>query len=232
MWAASQWATTTQKYSRSRWATAACKADACQQQYLDSEADQTVQHGESIVRSSRPGLTFECAECGSPHGIGQSDPSLARLRLSQSADDREETDETDRTLADRWSSLGRPDRSVLRRALDGVITLTQIPVPCATETDAPNHTVSGEVPIPPSASAPPAERQRDGFDREPEWSPDAVVQLSTEDVTEIGSPGAAVYGEIVVEGTGSIMDKTDFPHLPRPVSLRAETLGKLVRRRI
>ena len=73
--------------------------------------------------------------------------------------------------------------------------------------------------MPPSAEAPPAERQRDGFDRQPEWSPDAVVQLSTEDVTEIGSPGAAVYGEIVVEGTGSIMDQTDWPHLPRPASL-------------
>jgi len=41
----------------------------------------------------------------------------------------------------------------------------------------------------------------------------------TEDETEIGSPGAAVYGKIVVEGTGSIMDKTDFPYLPPPASL-------------
>ena len=47
----------------------------------------------------------------------------------------------------------------------------------------------------------------------------AVVQLSTEDETVIGSPGGAVYGEIVVEGVGSIMDKTDWPHLPRPASL-------------
>jgi len=220
MWAASQWSTTTQKYSRSRWATAACKADACQQQYLDSEADQAVQHGDSIVRSSRPGLAYECAECGSPHGIGQSDPSLARLRLSQSADDQEETSLSDRTLAERWSSArsaGSIGSETRARRCDHVDPDT-CPL-CATETEAPNHTVSGEVPIPPSASAPPAERQRDGFDREPEWSPDAVVQLSTEDETEIGSPGAAVYGEIVVEGTGSIMDKTDFPHLPRPASL-------------
>jgi len=220
IWAASQWATTTQKYSRSRWATAACKADACQQQYLDSEADQAVQHGDSIVRSSRPGLAYECAECGSPHGIGQSDPSLARLRLSQSADDQEETSLSDRTLAERWSSArsaGSIGSETRARRCDHVDPDT-CPL-CATETEAPNHTVSGEVPIPPSASAPPAERQRDGFDREPEWSPDAVVQLSTEDETEIGSPGAAVYGEIVVEGTGSIMDKTDFPHLPRPASL-------------
>jgi hypothetical protein len=75
------------------------------------------------------------------------------------------------------------------------------------------------VPIPPSAEAQPAERQRDGFDREPEWSPDAVVKRSKDEVTVIGSPGGAVYGEIVVEGVGSIMDKTDWPHLPRPASL-------------
>jgi hypothetical protein len=220
MWAASQWSTTTQKYSRSRWATAACKADACQQQYLDSEADQAVRHGDSIVRSSRPGLAFECAECGSPHGIGQSDPSLVRSRLSQSADDQDSTDETDRTLADRWSSARSAGSigSETRARRCGHVDPDTCPL-CATETDAPNHTVSGEVPIPPSAEAPPTDRQRDGFDREPEWSPDAVVQLSTEDVTEIGSPGAAVYGEIVVAGTGSIMDKTDFPHLPRPASL-------------
>ena len=220
MWAASQWSTTTQKYSRSRWATAACKADACQQQYLDSQTDQTVQHGDSIVRSSRPGLTYECAECGSPHGIDQAESSLARSRLSQSADDQEETDEIPRTLAERWpsarsaGSIGSETR--LRRCDHAEPDTCPL---CATETEAPNHTVSGEVPIPPSASAPPAERQRDGFDREPEWSPDAVVQLLTEDETEIGSPGAAVYGKIVVEGTGSIMDKTDFPYLPPPASL-------------
>ena len=221
MWAASQWSTTTQKYSRSRWATAACNADACQQQAFHPEADQEVQHGESIVRSSKPGLTLECAECGSPHGIGQSD-SLSRARLSQSEDRQEETDETGRTLADRWPSA-RAAGSVCSegrvRRCDHVEPDT-CPL-CATETEAPNHTVSGEVPIPPSAEAPPAERQRDGFDREPEWSPDAVVQRSKDedDVTEIGSPGGAVYGKIVVEGAGSVMDQTDWPHLPRPASL-------------
>jgi hypothetical protein len=220
IWAASQWSTTTQKYSRSRWATAACNADACQQQYHHPEADQEVQHGESIVRSSRLGLTLECAECGSPHGIDQTDRSLSRARLSQSEDRQEETDETGRTLADRWPSA-RAAGSVCSegrvRRCDHVEPDT-CPL-CATETEAPNHTVSGEVPIPPSAEAPPAERQRDGFDREPEWSPDAVVQRSKDEVTEIGSPGGTAYGRIVVEGAGSIMDKTDWPHLPRPASL-------------
>jgi len=219
MWAASQWATTTQKYSRSRWATAACKADACQQQYFDPETEQTVSHGDSIVQSSKPGLTYECAECGSPHGIDQSE-SLARSRLSQSQPDQEETDETERTLAERWpsarsaGSLGSETRA--RRC--NHVEPDTCPL-CATETEAPNHTVSGEVPIPLSAEAPPAERQREGFERPPEWAPDAVVQLSTEEETEIGSPGGTAYGKIVVEGTGSIMDKTDLPYLPRPASL-------------
>jgi len=220
IWAASQWSTTTQKYSRSRWATAAVKADACQQQYLDSQTGQIVEHGDSIVRSSRPGLTYECAECGSPHGIDQSESSLARFRLSQSADDQEETDEIPQTLAERWpsarsaGSIGSETR--LRRC--GHAEPDTCPL-CATETESPNHTVSAEVPIPDSAEAPPAETKRDGFDREPEWSPDAVVQLSTEEVTEIGSPGATAYGTIVVEGAGSIMDKTDFPYLPLSSSL-------------
>ncbi|MFD1569787.1 hypothetical protein [Halorubrum laminariae] len=221
MWAASQWATTTQKYSRSRWATAACKADACQQQYFDPETEQTVPHGDSIVRSSKPGLTYECAECGSPHGIDQSE-SLAQSRLSESTTDQEQTDggEQERTLAERWpsarsaGSLGSETRA--RRCDHDEPDTCPL---CATETEAPNHTISGEVPIPQSAEAPPAERHRDGFEREPEWAPDAVVQLSTEEETEIGSPGGTAYGTIVVEGTGSIMDRTDLPYLPQPAVL-------------
>ncbi|WP_049983589.1 hypothetical protein [Halorubrum sp. BV1] len=219
IWAASQWATTTQKYSRSRWATAACKADACQQQYFDEETEQSVQHADSIVPSSKPGLEYECAECGSPHGIDQTEKSLARTRLSQSSPDQdsETEEEPERTLAERWpsarsaGSLGSETRA---RRCDHLEPDT-CPL-CATETEAPNHTISGEVPIPESAEAPPAERQRDGFERPPEWEPDAVVQLSTEEETEIGSPGGTAYGKIVVEGVGSIMDTTDLPYLPQP----------------
>lgn len=222
MWAASQWATTTQKYSRSRWATAACKADACQQQYFDPETEQSVQHGDSIVKSPKPGLTYECAECGSPHGIDQSEPSLARTRLAQSEPDQESNAESDRdrTLAERWpsarsaGSLGSETRT---RRCDHTEPDT-CPL-CATETEAPNHTLSGEIPIPEFAEAPPAQRERDGFEREPEWSPDAIVQLSTEEETEIGSPGGTAYGEIVVEGTGSILDSTNLSYLPPPASL-------------
>jgi len=81
LYAASQYASSTQKYSKSRWATAAVKADACQQRYHDEEAGQSVEHGENIVRSDKPGVEYECACCGSPHGIDQSEESLARSRL-------------------------------------------------------------------------------------------------------------------------------------------------------
>lgn len=234
MWAASQWSTTTQKYSRSRWATAACKADACQQQYLDPETEQVSEHGEEVVRSAKPGVRFECSECGSPHGIDQSEGSLARMRLKQSpsveagpggveavTDGGEPCDgESGRTLAERWpsarsaASLGSETRA--KRC--GHEEPDTCPL-CATETEAPDHTVSGEVPIPESAEAPSAERVRESFDRPPEWSPDAVVQVASGEETEIGSPGGTAYGEIVVEGAGSITAKTALPYLPRPEAL-------------
>ncbi|TKX64613.1 hypothetical protein EXE40_17525, partial [Halorubrum sp. GN11GM_10-3_MGM] len=86
MWAASQWATTTQKYSRSKWATAAVKADRCEQEAMDPEAEQSARHGERVRRAA-PGAShsFECAECGSPHGIEQSGDSLAARRLESPA---------------------------------------------------------------------------------------------------------------------------------------------------
>lgn len=81
MWAASQWASTSQKYSRDRSATAAIDADACEQQYMSDEAFQAYEHGERIVRSDRSGVRYECMECGSHHGIDQSEDSLAKARL-------------------------------------------------------------------------------------------------------------------------------------------------------
>jgi len=87
---------------------------------------------------------------------------------------------------------------------------------CATETEAPHHTVSGEVPIPETATAPPGETTTEGFDRPPEWSPEAVVQTASGEETEIGSPGGTAYGEIVVEGAESITERSPLPYLPPP----------------
>ena len=235
MWAASQWATTTQKYSRSKWATAAVKADACEQEAMDPEAEQVAEHGERVVRAApNTSHRFECAECGSPHGIDQSEQSLARHRLDATASVEtaagataatdggevvaaESGGESGRTLAERWPSA-RSAGSVgaeTRAKECGHAEPDTCPL-CATETEAPEHTVSGEVPIPESASAGSASRRSEGFDRPPEWSPEAVVQTASGEETEIGSPGGTAYGEVVVEGSDSITERSPLPYLPPP----------------
>ena len=80
LWAASQWASTTQKYSKSRTATAAIDADRCHQQYADAEAGQDHDHGEKVVRSERPGVEYECAACGSEFRVSQSPDTLVEAR--------------------------------------------------------------------------------------------------------------------------------------------------------
>ena len=201
MWAAAQWSTTTQKYSRSHWATAAVKADRCEQEYMDPEAAQTDRHGETVVRAAAGSPhRFECAECGSPHGIDQSEDSLAAHRLetparpsearpsSPAATDGGEvvddaTDDDDgRTFAERWPSA----RS------------------------------GGRISSPVREAGEPGETTIDGFDRPPEWRPEAVVQTWSDEETEIGSPGGTAYGTIVVEGTESALSNSVLEYLPRP----------------
>jgi len=247
MWAASQWATTTQKYSRSKWATAAVKADRCEQEAMDPEADQTARHGERVRRAA-PGAShsFECAECGSPHGIDQSGDSLAARRLENAATPTEtgatvtaatdggepaatddgatqtpHDDESGRSLAERWPSARSAGaiQSEPRARDCGHRERDTCPL-CATETEAPHHTVSGEVPIPETAEAPPGETETVGIDREPTWEPEAVVQTASGDETEIGSPGGTAYGEIVVEGAESITSRSPLSFLPDPSVLK------------
>ena len=242
MWAASQWATSTQKYSKSDTATWAIDADKCEQRFLDPETEQDRQHGEEVVRApdhlQDRGIRWVCAECGSPHGIDQSEESLARMRLDACemaenvvavADGGEVVEDCEggesgeegppQSLRERWPSAtgaGRVGEPVRERECDHPPESDQCPL-CASETEAPNHTVSGEVPIPESAEAPPAETVRESFDREPQWRPEAVVQAWSDDDegTAIGSPGGTVFGEVVVEGAGSIIDRCGLPYLPR-----------------
>ena len=236
MWAASQWVSSTQKYSRSKWATAAVTADRCEQEAMDPEAEQTRRHGEEVVRAApNTSHRYECAECGSPHGIDQSERSLARHRLDATASasesavaatdggeavEAESGGESGRTLAERWPSARSAGRvgSPTRTRECGHEEPDTCPL-CATETEAPNHTVSGEIPVPESASAPPAERTTEGFDRDPRWKPEAVVQTASGEETDIGSPGGTEYGEIVVEGAESITATTPLPYLPPPDTL-------------
>jgi hypothetical protein len=64
-----------------------------------------------------------------------------------------------------------------------------------------------------------AEVEVEGFDRDPEWVPEAVVQTSSGEETEIGSPGGTAYGEVVVEGAESITSRSPLPYLPPPSAL-------------
>ena len=80
MWAAAQWASTTQKYSKSRTATAGIRADRCHQEYADDDTKQSHDHGERVVRSSRRGVEYECAECGSEFAVDQSPGTLVEAR--------------------------------------------------------------------------------------------------------------------------------------------------------
>ena len=221
MWAASQWATSTQKYSKSRTATAAIKADACHQRFVDSDAGQSADHGDRIVRSSKPGVSWECACCGSHFEIDQSGESLARKRLdARESSDGAVTDggeETPpKTLEERWPSAdgaARVGAPVRERECSHPAGSDQCPL-CASVTESPNHTVSGEVPIPDDATAPRAPEIRESFERDPQWRPDAIVRVWDGEETSIGAPGGTVYGEVVVEGAGSITDKCDLPYLP------------------
>jgi hypothetical protein len=56
----------------------------------------------------------------------------------------------------------------------------------------------------------------EGFDRDPTWRPEAVVQTASGEEMEIGSPGGTAYGEVVVPGAESIIKTTPLPHLPPP----------------
>ena len=241
MWAASQWATSTQKYSKSDTATWAIDADKCEQRFLDPETEQDRQHGERVKQAPdylrNRGVRWVCSECGSPHGIDQSEQSLARMRLDarETAETRSvvadggevvgrsggvatDDDTPPQTLAERWpsaSSVARVGGPVRDRECGHPDGSDQCPL-CASETESPNHTVSGEVPIPDSVTAPPADEICESFEREPQWRPEAVVQAWSDDDegTAIGSPGGTRFGRVVVEGHGSIRDRCGLDRLP------------------
>ena len=113
MWAASQWATATQKYSRDRVAAGATKADACHQEYVSEESHQDTDHGEVVVRSNKPGASFECVECGSSFGVDQ-DCTLTEHRTAHAAADGgevvEEASESADGLSDGLRSAWRDAR--------------------------------------------------------------------------------------------------------------------------
>jgi hypothetical protein len=213
MWAASQWATTTQKYSKSKWATAAIDADRCEQRAMDPEADQVRRHGEAVVRnnSDRVSHRYECAECGSPHGIDQSEESLARHRLdaTATASTTAGVAATDGGTAVADATAGGADATADGDGESGRTFAERWP----------SARSGGRVSSPVRDAGEPGETTVDGFDRPPSWEPEAVVQTASGEETEIGSPGGTAYGEIVVPGAESATEKSVLPYLPPPSSL-------------
>jgi len=104
MWAASVTAANAKTQSRSDAAGWASTADACKQRFESDRSDQSVNHGESIVRSETRGIDFECAKCGSPHGIDQ-DQTLTAARVSdQSVAATDGGLDREKELRHRWPS--------------------------------------------------------------------------------------------------------------------------------
>lgn len=212
MWAASQWATTTQKYSKSKTATDAIRADRCHQEYADEEARQSVDHGERVRRSDR-GDRWVCAECGSAHDIDQSGDTLAERRLA--TDGGETGGDTDgremaegQSLSARWPSArsaGRVSGPTVVRVCGHPDGAAECPLCCGD-----GETVPGDVPIPDDAQPvqePPTETE--GFERPARWTADAVVCRATGEESPAHG-GGVDYGEVVVRGADGV---GDYAHL-------------------
>ncbi|GAB3681192.1 hypothetical protein GCM10028857_05040 [Salinarchaeum chitinilyticum] len=110
--AAAMWSINAQTISRSDAACWASTADACRQRFEHSQCDQDLDHGEEIRRKEiRQQRKLVCAECGSPHGIDQSQ-TLVEAKYGTSNDGptavadggRDWHEEREEELRERWPS--------------------------------------------------------------------------------------------------------------------------------
>lgn len=79
-WAATMWATGTQKGIKTDSANHAIAADRCKHQH--AEGEQETAHGEQVTYSDKRGCKAECAMCGSPWGVEQKDTLVAAKRVA------------------------------------------------------------------------------------------------------------------------------------------------------
>ncbi|MFC7135031.1 MULTISPECIES: hypothetical protein [Salinibaculum] len=182
-WAATMWATGTRKATGTDSRTHAIEADKCRHKHATGEQD--VAHGEQVTYSTRRGYKVECAMCGSPWEVEQAETVVAAKRTAGpevAADGgavpgRETAEQqAEEELRDRWPSA-RAVASVGGETAERECHHKEpdtCPL-CATETESPNHTVSGEVPIPESASAE-TETVQVGFERPPSWSAKCIIR--------------------------------------------------------
>jgi hypothetical protein len=183
MWAASMWASTSRKYSKSKTASAALAADRCHQQYADPEAHQEHDHGEKVRRADGE---RRCAMCGESFGVDQSG-TLGSHRLREPATDGGEHVEEE------------PEEGVDALGLEDVEERWP---------DARAAAVAGSETR--EVGEEPAWEVRASFGpRPPSWEPEAVVHTATGEESRVGSPGGVEYGEVVVEGAESAGAKVD-----------------------
>ncbi|QZP39836.1 hypothetical protein [Halobaculum magnesiiphilum] len=196
MWAATMWATNTQKGIKSVSANRAIEADRCKHKH--AAGDQGLDHGEmtncadcrcvsapgtaGCSRCDGRGFHVVCTACGSQWGIDQSSPARAgddpRVAADGGADDPSPEQEREEALRDRWPSARRAASvggETIARQCDHAEP-DQCPL-CATETESPDHTVSGDVPIPESAVAPEVpDSVSVRYTRPPSWSAKEVIR--------------------------------------------------------
>jgi len=182
-WAATMWATETQKATGTDSRTHAIDADRCKHKYHAADEDQDLRHGEEVrqkrVRGQR---RIVCMACGSPWGIDQSQ-TLASARTGGEtavADGGREygprtlEEHREEELRSRWPSA---------RAAASVGGPTAVK---ECEHEEPNEcalcaesvaAVSNMTEIPESAEAPePPRSVAVGFERPPSWRATAVVR--------------------------------------------------------
>jgi len=183
-WAATMWATNTRKATGTDSRTHAIQADRCR--YKHASGEQDVAHGEQVTYSDKRGCKAECLMCGSPWDVEQKETLVAAKQVAGpdvvadgGAVGTEQTaeQEVEEELRDRWpsareaASVGGP--SAPKECNHAEVDTCPL---CATETESPDHTVSGEVPIPESARAPSEPPSvTAGFERAPSWSAKSVI---------------------------------------------------------
>jgi len=214
MWAATMWATGTQKGIKSDSANHAIEADRCRHSH--ETGDSELAHGEQVrkkrcrcaeapygpgcSRCDGRGYHVVCSACGSPWGIEQDSTLVAHRTAREGAqaaacDGGAEEPETaeeraEEGLRERWPTAREAavvSASVVAREC-GHEEPDTCPL-CATETESPDHTVSGSVAIP--AGAEPGSEVVEvvaGFERPPTWKAKAVIR----DGEELPASGGSV----------------------------------------
>lgn len=196
LWAATQWATTTQKYSKSKTATEALNVDKCHQRAADPEAEQVAEHGEELRR--RDGEVV-CRHCRESFGVEEPE-SLARHRLGDAEPSGVVATDGGEKASESGESGGGSD------APEWVADVG------SRWQDARSAGVSG-CPTYEKGEEPEWTVKESTARAAPEWSPEAVVKKATDEETLIGSPGGVEYGEVDILGEGSIASKVDRDHL-------------------